>query len=211
MILRTQIKMKDMTIWGVCLVIGVILCCAPMVQAQSNTRKALEKRSIPSAEMWRYLDRMSEFSQAEVRVIDRRSVFNTKDDAVIAKRSDFSAGEERLLAKRSEYTPQIMNMLQKRVEPDPNQVGGMQRRSRAESKWLRVDRVADPAMIALFLRRSTMPHNEKKQVERASDKTDMLKVINRASSFVGSQSKILSGRSRASASYLRLIQSRSTD
>ena len=191
--------------------IGSGLFCVSIANAQSSTRKMLEKRSIPSSEVWRYLDRQAEFSPSEMRLIDQRSVFNAQNDAVIAKRSDFSQAEERLLAKGSEYSPQMMQVLEKRVEPDPNQVGGMKRRSRAESRWLKVDRVADPAMIALFLRRSTMSQTETKQIERASVQTDVLQVIQRASSFAGSQSEILSGRSRASASYLQLIRSRSTD
>jgi hypothetical protein len=67
------------------------------------------------------------------------------------------------------------------------------------------------ALIALLKHRSEMTPTEKKQIDRASDQTALLDVIQRASSFAGSQSRIISGRSRATATWLRLMQKRSAD
>ncbi|MDP6042374.1 MAG: hypothetical protein QGG64_27740 [Candidatus Latescibacteria bacterium] len=189
---------------------GFTIYWVPVAHAQS-TRKMLEKRSIPSAEMWKHLDRVSEFSAAEMRLLDQRSVFNVSEEKMISKRSEFSAAEQRMLTQRSEFSPQMMKLLEKRVEPDAAQVGLLHRQSRPDSRWVRPDRVTDRQLIALLIRRSEMTPPEKKQIDRASHKTELLNVIQRASSFAGSQSRIVSGRSRASATWLRLMKKRSTD
>ena len=171
----------------------------------------LEQRSIPSSEMWKHLDRVSEFSQAEMRLIDQRSVFNVSEEKMTGKRSEFSAAEQRMLTQRSEFSPQMMNLLEKRVEPEVAQVDILRRQSRADSRWVRPDRVTDAALIILLVRRSEMTPPEKKQIDRASNQTALLDVIQRTSSFAGSQSRIITGRSRATATWLRLMKKRSTD
>ena len=192
--------------------IGLLVALETSIaQAQSKTRKMLEKRSTPTATMWKHLNGVSEFSKSEMSIIDKRSVYSPSEEGIIDKRSDFTSAEEKALVKRSEFSREMMDLLEKRVEPDATQVSGVQSRSRAESRWLRVDRVADPAMVAFFFRYSMMSEPKKKQIERTSSKPDIVDVIQRASSFTGSQSKTVSGRSQASAAYLRLLRSRSSD
>ena len=124
----------------------IAILWTPLVHAQSNTRKMLEQRSIPSSEMWKYLDRAAEFSQAEMRLIDQRSVFNISGEKMMDKRSAFSAAEQRMLTQRSEFSPQMMDLLEKRVEPDAAQVSLLRRQSRADSRWrLRVHAARSPA------------------------------------------------------------------
>ena len=65
----------------------------------------------------------------------------TFDEKMIGKRSEFSAAEQRMLTQRSEFLPQMMKLLDKRVEPDAAQVNLLQRQSRADSRWVRPDRM----------------------------------------------------------------------
>ncbi len=201
---------------GLCLVVCIVwvgwMVCWGSDEAQAqNVNNLLKKRSEPSAEMQKELDRTSEYSETERRLLDQRSVLQAQEESRLGQRSDMSPSGLRLLDVRSVFSPADLNMLNKRSEPDAAQTTHVRRYSQPEPRLLKRDHVFHPAIMSELLKRSNMTDIEKAQMYRALDQAQFSPVVQRSSVGTDGFDQLVSKRSVPERDWLKLIQNHSVD